>query len=195
MARIKSALELALERTESIKGDKSSVEQYELKQEGKRIAGAFLENLNINYIEEALKKFPKEKQETIKQGVFELLIATVQLPASKDDLTKLEAIGKALSLIVPDKRAGMLYTQLQQLFTRYLSEVEQYDQLIKRQYAPKLRQKEEELSRRLGRAIKLDPFQDPEFVNFYNQNMNALKSHYQDAIEQGREQIRALFEE
>jgi hypothetical protein len=195
MARIKSALELALEKTESIKGDKSSIEQHELKQEGKRIAGAFLENLDINYIEEALKKFPKDKQETIKRGIFELLMATVQLPTSKDDLKKLEAIGKALSLIVPGKQAGILYMQLQQLFTRYLSEVEQYDQLIRRQYAPKLRQKEEELSRRLGREIKLDPFQDPEFVNFYNQNMNALKSHYQDAVDQGREQIRVLFEE
>ena len=44
MGKIKSALELALERTESIKGDRSSIDQFEAKQRGKKLANAFLEN-------------------------------------------------------------------------------------------------------------------------------------------------------
>jgi len=35
MGKIKSALEIALERTESVKSDKGSIEQFELKQKAK----------------------------------------------------------------------------------------------------------------------------------------------------------------
>ncbi|MCL2472918.1 MAG: hypothetical protein FWF26_04500, partial [Treponema sp.] len=59
----------------------------------------------------------------------------------------------------------------------------------------KLRQKEEELTRRLGRQIKLDPFQDPEFTAFYNQNMNTLKENYIAAVDQIKEEAVRLFSE
>jgi hypothetical protein len=56
-----------------------------------------------------------------------------------------------------------------------------------------LRQKEEELSRRLGRTVQIDPFQDPEFAAFYTQNMNALRDNYQAGVDQVREQAELLF--
>jgi hypothetical protein len=80
------------------------------------------------------------------------------------------------------------------VLSQYLNEVTHYDQAIRQQYAPKLRQKEEELSRRVGREVRLDPFQDPEFVAFYNQNLNALKANYQTAVDQVREEASRLFE-
>ena len=194
MARIKSALELALERTESVKSDKESIELYELKREGKKLASAFLENPNEKTLEDALKKYPKDKQEALRQGMFDVLVSQIRLPATQEDMAKQEAVGKAIQFLVNDRRFGQLFGQLVQAFQRYLSEVEQFDQAIRRQYAPKLRQKEEELARRLGRAVQLDPFQDPEFVNFYNQNMNALKDRYEQAIDQVRQQATMLFE-
>jgi hypothetical protein len=81
------------------------------------------------------------------------------------------------------------------VLARYLDESAQYEEAIRRQYEPKLRQKEEELARRYGRAVQLDPLQDPEFVAFYNQNMNALKGQYQTAVDQVREEALRIFEE
>ena len=80
------------------------------------------------------------------------------------------------------------------ILSQYLDEADQYEEAIKRQYAPKLQQKEEEISRRIGRHVKLDPFQDPEFVAFFNQNMNALKANYEGAIVQIREEAIRLYE-
>jgi hypothetical protein len=194
MARIKSALELALERTESVKSDKESIELFELKREGKKLAGAFLENPDEKKLEETIKKYSKDKQGALKQGMFDVLVSQIRLPATQDDIAKQDAVGKAIQFLVNDRRFGQLFGQLVQAFQRYLAEVEQFDQAIRRQYAPKLRQKEEELARRLGRAVQLDPFQDPEFVSFYNQNMNALKGRYEEAIEQVRDQAAKLFE-
>ncbi len=85
--------------------------------------------------------------------------------------------------------------QLGQIISRYLQEVSQYEQAIRQQYAPKLRHKEEELSRRLGREVRIDPLQDPEFVAFYNQHIKAHKDNYEPVVKQIKEEARRLFTE
>jgi hypothetical protein len=193
MGRIKSALEIALERTESVSGDKSSIDKFEAKQKGKKIANEFLEGDSAS-LEEGIKKFPKDQQEALKQGIFDVLIAQITLPAVKEDEKRIEAVGKGLQTVLNNSRFNSLYKQLTQALSRYLDEATQYDEAIRQQYAPKLRQKEEELARRLGRKVQLDPFQDPEFVAFYNKNMSALKDNYQAAVDEVREQAVLLFE-
>jgi hypothetical protein len=113
----------------------------------------------------------------------------------KDDLNRIEAAGKGLNAVIGGKRFGDISRQMVGVLNQYLDEAEQYEEAIKRQYAPKLHQKEEEVSRRIGRHIKLDPFQDPEFVAFFNQNMNTLKTNYEGAIVQIREEATRLYED
>jgi hypothetical protein len=193
MGRIKSAIEIALERTESVKSDKGSIDQFEARQQGKKLANEFLENSGKN-LEAELKKIPKEQQASFKQGLFDVFISQIGLPLSKDDEKRIEAVGRGLHAIIPDSRFSGLYKQFSQMLSRYLDEVARYEEAIRRQYEPKLRQKEEELSKRFGRQVQIDPFQDPEFLNFYNQHMNALKSNYQTAIDQVREETGQYFE-
>jgi len=194
MGRIKSALEIALERTESVKTDKASVGLYEAKQQGKRLANAFLADPSKN-LEDELKKFPKDQWESLKQGIFDVLAPQITLPAAAEDMARIEAVGKGLRVLISDGRFAAMYKQLIQVLSHYLGEAAHYEQAIHQQYAPKLRQKEEELSRRMGREIHLDPFQDPEFVAFYNQNLNALKANYQAAVDQARSETLRIWDE
>jgi hypothetical protein len=193
MGRIKSALEIALERTESVKGDKDSIGQFEARQQGKKLANDFLEDPSRG-LEEALKKTPREQRDSLKQGIFDVFFSQITLPVSRDDEKRLQTVGRGLQTVISGGRFPALYKQFIQLLSRYLDETDQYDKAIRRQYEPKLRAKEEELSRRYGRQVQIDPLQDPEFVNFYNQNMNALKENYQGAVEQVREEARRCFE-
>lgn len=194
MARIKSALELALEKTESVKSDRESIALFEYKQEGKRIAGAFLETLSEKDLESDIKKLPKDKVQSVRKGILDVLLSQINLPAVPEDIAKLESIGKGLQIVLANKTFSNMFNQLMQAFQQYLGELEQYDQAIRRQYAPKLRQKEEELSRRMGRPVQLDPFQDPEFVAFYNQHITSLKDQYQNLVDQVRDQAASLLE-
>ena len=194
MAHIKSALEIALERTESVKSDKAGIEQYELKREGKKIAGAFLEDPEEHPIDAAFKRFSKDKIPSVRRGVLDILVAQISLPSLPEDIGRLEKVGKGLGSVISDKKFVSLFQQLTQALSRYLSEVEQYDKAIRQQFAPKLRQKEDEVARRTGRRIQIDPLQDPEFVQFYNQNMGVLKERYQSAVDQVRAQAAELFE-
>ena len=194
MGRIKSALELVLERTESIKTDKASIGLFEAKQEGKRIANAFVADPSKS-LEGELKKHPKDQQQSLKQGIFDVLAPQINLPAGKDDLVRIEAVCMGLNLLIKDGHFSTMLKQFMQLLSHYLGEVAQFEQAIRQQYAPKLRQKEEELSRRLGQEVRLDPFQDPEFVMFYNQNINALKANYQAHVDQVSEEAASLWGE
>ena len=192
MGRIKSALEIALERTESVKTDRNSIDQFEARQQGKRIANVFLEDPSKS-LEDELKKHPKDQWESLKQGIFDVLAPQITLPVVAEDMPRVEAVGKGLRVLINDGRFATMYKQLIQLLSRYLEEAAQFEQAIRQQYAPKLRQKEEELSRRLGREVRIDPFQDPEFVSFYSQNVNALKANYQAAVDQVREEATRIW--
>jgi dGTP triphosphohydrolase len=192
MAKIKSALEIALEKTESVKSDKTVIGQYNAKQKGKKLANQFLEG-NIKSLEDEIKAEDKEAQASLKQGLFDVFISQIILPAAKEEIDRIEISCKGIYLITGSKRFSEMSKQFIQVLNQFLSETVQYEEAIKRQYAPKLRQKEEELSRRLGRNVKLDPFQDPEFIPFFNQNMNALKEKYQAAVDQVKEEASNLF--
>jgi hypothetical protein len=193
MGRIKSALEIALERTESVKTDKASIGLFEARQQGKRLANVFLADPTKN-LEDELKKHPKEQQESLKQGIFDVLAPQITLPASAEDMPRIEATGKGLRVLIDDGHFATMFKQLIQVLSHYLEESAQYDQALRHQYAPKLRQKEEELSRRMGREVRLDPFQDPEFVAIYNQSLTALKANYQTAVDQVKEEAMRIWE-
>jgi len=192
MGVIKTALEIALERTEKVKGDKSSIDQFEAKQRGKKLANTFL--AGEADIAAEVKKTPSNQQESLKQGIFEVLISQIVLPSGNDDEKQIELTGNGLKAIIGNSRFQVIYKQITALFTQYLQEAAHYEQAIRQQYAPKLRQKEEELARRLGREVRLDPFNDPEFIAFYNQHINALKGKYESVVENVKTEIRAMFE-
>ena len=192
MGEIKTALEIALERTETVKSDKSGIDQFEMKKRGKKLANAFLEG-EIDLADE-IKKTEAGRRESLKQGIFDVLITQIALPSGKEDEKRIEQVGKGLAAVINNNQFPAMFKQLVQLFGRFLEESSQYEQAIRQQYAPKLRQKEEELSRRFGREVRIDPFQDPEFIAFYNQHMNALKGNYESVIEQAKEEARRMFE-
>jgi hypothetical protein len=195
MGRIKSALEIALERTETVKTDKGSIDQYESRQRGKRLANAVLENPEEFNLEGELKKTPTEQLQALKQGIFDILISQIALPLVKEDEKRIAAAGKGLQVIINDPHFAAMYKHFLQAIGQYLDEAVNYSEALQRQYAPKLRKKEEEMSRRYGRQVKVDPLQDPEFIAFYNQNINALKDNYQALVDQIREQAQQLWKE
>jgi hypothetical protein len=192
MAKIKSALEIALEKTESVQVDKGSIGQFEAKQKGKKLANDFLAG-TVESLEDALKKGTPDEQASLRQGLFDVLISRITLPQVKDDSQYIERAARGLLAIIKDKNFAGIIKQFIELINQYLDEAAQYEEAIMRQYAPKLRQKEEALSRRMGRPIKIDPFQDPEFAAFYNQSITALKANYETAVDQVREEAKRLF--
>lgn len=192
---IKSALEIAMEKTKSLQVDKEAMAMQEARMEGKKLAGSFLNDPGEKDLAELIKAYPKEKQEHIKTGIFEVLLANLQLPvlvtssasgtSAPANSARIQAITQGLSAIAGKTAAAQLQTVAPQISTflkQYAEDMQQADEAIKKQYAPRLKMKEQEMSQRLGQPVKINPMSDPEFSQFYTQNITKIKAQYQDYL-------------
>jgi hypothetical protein len=193
MAQIKSALELAMERTASVLGDKAAIGSFEAKQRGKKMANDFLADPNKSF-EAELKKAGKEAAD-LRKGIFDVLKAQISLPYGKADMAKLEVVGKGIAVILSSQPFNMIYKQFLDACNQYIQEAAQYDKAIRQQFAGKIRQKEEALAAQFGQPVRIDPFQDPEFVAAYNQMAAQLRQSYEPLQAQVRSTAEEIFDE
>jgi len=203
MAQIRSALELALEKTKDLKVDDAVIEAAELRQEGKRSAGRYLEDPTQMDLGKKLESLPKEKRQYVKTGMHEILASQIQLPVGDHSIEKLATIASGYGAIagsaglvagaVGEKRIQSLFQQLDAFMRKYLEDMKNVDQVIRKQWAPKLREKERAMAARLGPDFRLDPMQDPEFAAFYKQNVGAVREQYQAALDKARLDLGALL--
>ena len=64
---------------------------------------------------------------------------------------------------------------------------------VERQYSIKLKKKEEELSRQMGRPVKINPAADPEFQSMIRQYLSQLDVKYGEVLDGAKEESRAIF--
>lgn len=208
MAMIKSALEIALERTKDLKIDNAAIEANELKLEGKKAAGRYLEDPSSGGLGDILAKYPKEKRASLREGMFETLAAHLQLPSSESALEKIELLAAGFSAIAAasgtgllgavgsaaaDKRIQALFQQLGGFFKQYLDDMKNVEQAIRKQWAPRIREKERQMSARMGTDVRIDPMSDPEFAAFYKQNVSAVRAQYEQALEKAKADLAAML--
>jgi hypothetical protein len=208
MAIIRSALEIALERSKDIKVDEAALEAIELRAEGKKAAGRFLEDPAQASLSDALGRIAKDKRSAARAGAFDVLLSQIQLPANEASLEKLETLSAGFSAIaassgtgilggvgsaVADKRVQALFQQLAGFFKQYLDDMKNVEQAIRKQWAPKLREKERQMSARMGQNVRVDPMSDPEFAAFYKQNVSAARDQYQAALDKAKEDLASML--
>ena len=207
MAMIKSALELALERTKNLEVDEVSIEAGRIKTEGRKTAGKFLGDAEAVDLAAAIAAIEAPNREHFRKSVFEVFLAQIQLPSSLFDAEKLAAIGSGLGAIArmapapvkgglagagADKKAVALVQQISAFLAKYLEEVKRVEQAIRSQWAPKLKEKQRQMAARVGHDVHLDPMADPEFAAFYKQNFEALRANYSDALERAKGELTGL---
>ena len=205
MAMIKSALELALERTKDLKIDEAALEASNIKTEGRRAAGKYLEEFGQYDLAKAVRE-AKSQEELFRKSACEVLVAQIQLPAGYYDpdrisliasglatLASLAPAGKDSSPAAAKKQVEGLMQQISAFMEKYLEELKRVEQAIRSQWAPKLREKEMKMAARKGQDVRLDPMADPEFAAFYKQNVEALKNNYSDALERAKQSLKDIL--
>jgi len=209
MAMIKSALELALERTKDMVVDEVALEERSLKQEGKKAAGRFLDDPETVDLAAILASYAKEKRKSVREGMFETFSAQLQLPTNEASIATVPLIAKGFAVLaaapsgngilgnvggaVAEKRVAALFQQLEGFFKQYLDDMKNVEQAIRKQWAPKLREKERQLAARMGQDVRIDPMSDPEFSAFYKQNVSAVRSQYLAALDKAKADLSALL--
>ncbi|HUX51963.1 MAG TPA: DUF6657 family protein [Spirochaetia bacterium] len=193
MARIKSALELALERTEGVQGDRSKLDEFEEKQRGRKVYARLSEDPQLD-VRKALEEASEKNLAWVKEGFFDAVVSNLNLPNDAPDLERLPMLQKGLEAIIKDRKIAQIFEQIAQFFQQFLDNRTQMVEAVQKQFEGKLRKKEEELSRQMGRRVRVDPAADPEFSQFLRQNLGKLQEQYGQVVDKVREEITALWQ-
>jgi hypothetical protein len=193
MGVIKSALEIAMENSKSIEGNKELVEQNRLRDEGKKLSSKVLDDPSFD-LKGALKGYEPAQGKFVKEGLIQSLLANLVLPLDEFAMKDTKRLGEAVMLIVSDTRkVGMIFSQLEGFFKEYVAERKRLVEAVERQYAPKLKKKEDDLSRQMGRQVKINPAADPEYQSIVRQYLSQLDVKYSEGLDGAKTEIKAAF--
>ena len=193
MAEIKSALELALERTKDIKSDPESLRRHQAKDDGKRLYARIQEDPQFD-LTGALKQVERDRRTWVREGLFSVARSNLTLPQNEADVEKITTIERVLSELVRDTSTlTELMKQVRQFFQQYLEDRNQLTEELPRQYEPRMKQKEQQMAQQYGRQVNLDPATDPEFSRVLQDHIGQLDSQYRGALQQVDEHLQTMF--
>lgn len=196
MSHVKSAFEIAMERAQDIETDPEQERQQELLQQGKRLAGTFLFDIDATFdqTKSQYEKIPAEDLPFVKEGIKEVVTANISLPQTEsyvEDLGRLKQLAQLLS--GASQEVNDLFVQIDNLYTQYLQNREQLEQRVLEQYRPKFEQKKRMMAQQSGQQVDFQPEQDKEFVDMLQQNYKHLDEQYQQVLDQYQEQLTSLM--
>ena len=190
MGEIRSALDIALEKTKDISVSRESLNAQELKTEGKKAATSWLAGGDKNALRVLLNNRTDADKNLLVEGFVSIVLAATHIPAPGESTEKIHSIGEALEMLLPGEEMGILFSRLARILDQYTAEKEQMEQALRQQFLPRLRAKQQELAKRYGQTVNLEPEQDSEYMNLLNRNRSAIEAKYESIIVEVRERFR-----
>jgi hypothetical protein len=192
MAKIKSALELALEKTEGLTVDKEKLKQKDLREQGQKLASGIINGTEKNG--EKLQEFKSEDLLFIKEGFAETILSNIRLPLYINSDSNLERLKKAFAHITEKEEVySLVFNQLEQLFGKFVEDIQNLSEGLKQQYMPVLQQKQQQIRQQTGQDIPLEPEQDPEFMEMLSKHRKSLEQQYNEVIAQAKTELKKIL--
>ena len=192
MGRIKSAWEIALERTNDIVVDKARIQEKEDIESIRRSAGRYLTGyIDIAKLQEQL--LDKDRA-LLRKALSETVMQSLSLPQEKVEDDRYEKLGNLVA-IASGNDAGImdLYSQITGFLKQYPVHREQLISKLKEQFQPMLEQKQEKMRQQYGQSIQLSLETDKEFLQIAKQNLDRLIAQYEDTLKGAKEELKALL--
>lgn len=193
MAKIRSALEIALEKTEGVKEDPEKIRQQQLTETGKRLFSTFFfeGQKDAEEVKADIDATDEHDRSMVLSGFISTLLSNINLPKNDLYVEEMGKVKKAAEVItISPEELTELFQQLDRFFQQYLQQKEQLSEQLKSQYMPKLREKQQKLAQQFGSAIELTPEQDPEFMEMLGKYEQQMDEKYQEVLDQIKEQIK-----
>ena len=192
MGRIKSAWEIALEKTADLKVDTKKINHDKILNKGSQITGSYLNNIDYS-IEDFKEAFEAEEDKrTLVEGIVKIVLINVKLPENELYESKIQKLVDIAKVVQPDSETlPAIFTQMIEFFRQYENHQKQLIDQMKQQFGPSLAQKEEQMKQQYGPDFKLNPEQDKEFMQLLNDNLTKLDDHYNGSLKEVKENIQS----
>ena len=194
MSEIKSALEIALERTQDVEANKEALEANTYITEGKKAVSKFLSEEDLD-LKKLLEGFDRKHARHVKEGALQALLANLKLPPDEMSLLQSKKAGLGFHGLVADrKHLDKLLNQMEQFLQDFLQERRRVVEAVSQRFEPILRQKEQAMSQQLGAKVKIDPAMDPDYQKMLRDNLTILEDRYNQVLGRVKQELRRMSE-
>lgn len=190
MSLIKSALEIAMQRAQSLQADTEGLHRSELYKEGARLAAKALEDISLD-IQKNLEKFNPQDRPHVQEGMIKTLLSHIVLPQNSSQLQALETVNILLSSL--NKSCNAVMNQLYEFAQDYLTRKEEIKKQLDAHFLPILKKREAQIAEKTGRRVRLTPESIPEIHSAYKEQLHAFEEHYRSGVEQLRWKLSQLL--
>ncbi|MGN1164125.1 MAG: DUF6657 family protein [Candidatus Ornithospirochaeta sp.] len=195
MGKIKSAWEIALEKTEAIEVDAERIRHNANIDAIRRKAGAYM-LAEEDKEEETKKELERYDEKTLKEALGQTILNSLSLPLSEDNVSpKKEArISFLLSIALPgNDEAQSFLCDILRHTSQYPLHKKQMMEQLKSQFEPMLKEKEERMRQQYGEAPHLTFESDKECREMANKYLERLRDQYQGTLDDAKNQLKELF--
>jgi hypothetical protein len=194
MGKIRSAWEIALERTENIEVDKERLAHNELINKAKAITSLFI-NGEDKTLEDTVKAlYELNDSKAMYEGAIPAILQSITLPIGDEPDQR---AGKAKSLMDfisgNNEAVSALTGQIVAFLAQYPEHKKQLIEQLKAQAEPALREKEAKLRETYGDDIHLTLEQDKDFLQLANKNLEHLSEQYNRTLDGAKAQLKSYF--
>lgn len=183
MARIKSAWEIALEKTQDIEVDEAKYRNDTLQKEGMALAGGYLNNTDRTMDAVAAKyaSYSAEDKAVVRSGMVGTIMSNISLPS--DDLYQMrfDRTCDLVNLVTDgDPQADGLMHQIGDFLKQYLDAKNAFVDRMKTQ---------------IQQAMESNPegVNSAQYSQIISQNLKKMDSQYGEALENTKESLRQLL--
>ena len=194
MGKIKSAWEIALEKTEGITIDKEKMKYQSDVEEARRAAGSYM--LADKADDEAFITNLKDiDPKAMKEGLLMTADANISLPESEEGNEERFRRIKTIIAIASDNNSNALALtdELIGFLNQYPLHRKDLVEKMKAQYKPILDEKSEKLSKQYGQEVHLSYESDKEFMEAASKNLERLENQYQQTVRNAKAQLKQMI--
>ncbi len=191
MARIKSACELALEKTEDLNVDLDKISKEKSIKFGRKICGLYINDIDFTK-EKFLSEYEKEDdKKSLREGIANNILINLSLPSDQMYNTTIDKIIEIIQMIKSDnEQLVATINQIREFFKQYLNHQNELVNQMKEQFAPALKQKEEQLKQQYGPDFTYSAEQDKDFMKLLDENLKKLDDQYNQTLIDVKEKIK-----
>ena len=195
MGRIRSAWEIALEKTQDIEIDKAKLEKENNITAARTLAGRYL-NYDEEMNEDALKKEYEKIAglDGVRDGIRTSIMQNLTLPSEtvlNDRYERLETLASLIS--GNDSQVMSLMRQITAFLKQYPEHQKQLYEQLKEHFRPMLEEKAQQLREKYGQDIPLSLENDKEFVQVANKQLEELRKQYESNLDAAKRQLETIL--
>ncbi len=194
MSKIKSAWEIALEKTENISIDKEKLQRQENVRRAMALAGGYL-----NYDEEMTAEKISQDWQAIKdldgarEGLKKTVLQNLTLPNEKVLGDRYERLTTLLGLLTDSSAAMSLMGQIVGLCKQYPDHQKQLMDQLKAHFEPMLQEKAAKLRAQYGQDVPVSLENDQEFLKVAQQQLDALAKQYNQSLDEAKSRLEEMI--